>query len=83
MLKILEKQQEREEKNYENKYGSDKYQNMPFKPGTVLQAESRLMRLAGDIRELRTDMNRLVYQEGNAEVIDWYERTNREESITR
>lgn len=80
MLRILEKEQERQEKKYTEKYGSDKYTEMPFKPGTVLQAESRLMRLAGDIRELRTDMNRLVYQSNDQEVIEWYERTNKEEA---
>lgn len=74
-LRLLEQKQQKETARYKNKYGSTKYQEMPFKPGTMQVAEHNLMQLSGTIRELRQDLNRLVFQEGNQEVIDWYYET--------
>ena len=51
---------------------------MPFKPGTMIIAENNLMKLAGIIRELQTDLNRLVLQNGDEKVIEWYNETNQE-----
>ena len=76
-IRILEEQQTKEITRYNNKFGN-KYSIMPFKPGTMIIAENNLMKLAGIIRELQTDLNRLVLQNGDEKVIEWYNETNQE-----
>lgn len=74
-LKLLEELHEKQMKSYLLRYNTKKYQEMPFRPGTMVQEENRIMKAQGVIRELRTDLNRLVFQEGNQELIDWYKET--------
>lgn len=76
MLKILEKDYERQEKHFINKYENREYE---FKSGTLIMDESKLQKAGAAIREMRMDLNRLVYEKGDAEVIEWFERNNKDQ----